>query len=87
MPSSNIFSQDTFVIDINGDSSENISTGLDDLANKISRFQGKKTIVFANASDSAALTIPNGTLGPYDVNLYLVESGLLEEELEEYNEY
>lgn len=66
MPSSNIFSQDTFVIDINGDSSENISTSLDDLANKISRFQGKKTIVFANASDSAALTIPNGTLGPYD---------------------
>ena len=31
--------------------------------------------------------IPDVKFGPNDVNLYLVESGLLEEELEKYNEY
>jgi len=66
MPSSNIFSQDTFIIDVNGTADGSVSTTLDDLLDKISRFQGKKTIVFANSADASALTIPNGSLGPYN---------------------
>jgi hypothetical protein len=66
MPSSNIFSQDTFIIDVNGTADGSVSTTLDDLLDKISRFQGKKTIVFANSADSSVLTIPNGSLGPYN---------------------